>query len=105
MEHQPSFIVSDVGCTCEAQLEPNCTVEGYAEHLEGELVKAGFGSIPSPEVEPVRTYYRALYDGGELWVETRNPKEAVRMSEGKDVVFEKVEIREYTRGWEPWTPS
>lgn len=105
MAHQPSYIVADVGCTCEARLEPRCTVEGYAEHVADELEKAGFGVLPSAEFKPERIYYRALYDGGKIWVEARSDEEVVRMSRGRDVVFEKLEVREYTKGWEPWTPS
>jgi hypothetical protein len=52
----------------------------------------------------VRTYYRSLIDG-ELWCESRRPREVLEQTEGKDATFEKLEVFETTDGWQPWDYS
>lgn len=50
------------------------------------------------------TWYRSILRDGSLWCETSNPKEVVKMSEGKDVIFQKLVTYLTDDGWEGWNP-
>jgi hypothetical protein len=57
-------------------------------------------------VKLMRTYYRALIAGTrELWCESSNPDEVLQQAthaEGREVVFEKMEVYEVSSGWGKW---
>lgn len=51
----------------------------------------------------VKTWYRSLLTQGlEIWCESSDPEEVLRMSEEKNVIFQKMEHYIVTNGWEHW---
>jgi hypothetical protein len=51
----------------------------------------------------LRTWYRSLLAGTrELWCESSNPEEVLRMSKNREVILEKLEIYETSSGWGKW---
>lgn len=53
----------------------------------------------------ISTWYRSTLANGDLWCESSNPEEVVRMSVGKDVYFQQLETYQVTTGWEYWDGS
>lgn len=51
----------------------------------------------------IKVWYRSLLAGTrELWCESSDPEEVLRMSKDREVVLEKFEIYEVTSGWGKW---